>query len=697
MKNYQSEQLRNICFIGHGGTGKTSLAEALLYDAGAIDRLGRVDDGTAALDFDPEEVKRKISVSTGIAACAWKDNKINIIDAPGYFDFVGEVKAALRVVECGVIVLDAVGGVEVGAELVWNYAAENNLARLLFVNKMDRENANFTAVLEKARNTFGNGVAPIQLPIGSQDNFKGVVDLVKMKAYVYTGSQSGKYEETEIPAELMAQAEEYREMLVEAAAEGDDDLTMKYLEGEPLTDDEIALGLRKGTVAKKVFPLLCGAAQKNIGAAQLLDAIVSYVPSPVEIDPIMGNNPANKEAVTIRPVAEAPFCGLVFKTMADPYVGKLTLFRVYSGKLKSDSGFYNSVKEKTERVGQLFFPRGKHQDAVSEVQAGDIAAVAKLQETSTNDTICDKENPVVINPIEFPSPTLRLAVLPRSKGDEDKLGTGLARLAEEDPTFTVGKDTTTGQLIASGMGELHIEVITSRLHKKFGVEVNLETPKVPYKETIRAAVKVEGKHKKQSGGRGQFGHVWVEFEPLHDGQDFEFVDKIFGGSVPRQYIPAVEKGLREVKDEGVLAGYPVVNFRATLYDGSFHPVDSSEMAFKIAASLAFKKGMEQAKPVLLEPIMHVEVIVPDAYMGDIIGDLNKKRGRILGMEPQGGTQLVKAQVPLAEMFKYATDLRSMTQGRGVFTMNFDHYEEVPGNIAENVIEITRKEREAENK
>ena len=691
MKKYEIGQLRNLCLVSHGGAGKTTLAEALLYDAGVIDRFGKVDDGTSTMDFDAEEIKRKITINAAIASAPWKDVKLNIVDTPGYFDFVGEVKGAVRVADAAIVVLDAVGGVEVGAELVWGYAAEQNLARMIFVNKMDRENANFDSVVAKAKDILGSQIVPVQIPIGAEADFRGVVDLVHMKAYEY--SAPGKFEEKEIPAELADQADEYREQLIELAAEGDDDLTMKYLEGEELTNDEIAFGLREGTVSGKVVPLLCGSAYKNIGIHQFMDALAGYLPAPTDLPEEEGVKPGSDTVVTRKPDPSEPFSGLVFKTMADPYVGKLTLFRVYSGTLRSDSSFYNPVREKTERIGQLFYPRGKHLDPTDQVSAGDIVAVAKLQETSTGDTICDKENPILLEPIKFPQPNLKLALTPKAKGDEDKLGSGLSRLSEEDPTFEVNKDTTTGELVASGMGELHIEVITSRLHKKFGVEVNLETPKVPYKETIRANVKVEGKHKKQSGGRGQFGHVWIEFEPVHDGEEFEFVDKIFGGSVPRQYIPAVEKGLREVKDEGVLAGYPAVNFRAILYDGSFHPVDSSEMAFKIAASLAFKKGMEQAKPVLLEPIVIAEVTVPDAYMGDVIGDLNKKRGRILGMEPNGNLQVVKAQVPMAEMFKYATDLRSMTQGRGTFAVEFDHYEEVPGNIAEAIIAAAKKEKE----
>ncbi|HHV71256.1 MAG TPA: elongation factor G, partial [Clostridia bacterium] len=545
-------------------------------------------------------------------------------------------------------------------------------------------NANFYKVLDTAREIFGNNVVPVQLPIGSQDSFKGIVDLVEMKAYTPN--------EGEIPADLLDEAMSYREMLVDAVAEEDDELMMKYLEGEELTNEEVALCLKKALASGKVCPVLCGSSLKNIGITALMDFIVEYLPSPANIEEYKGKLPKADQETTRKPSAGEPFSALVFKTLADPYVGKLTLFRVISGTLKSDSQVYNANKDVTERLGQIFLLKGKNQIPVPEVQAGDIAAVAKLQETATGDTLCDKDNPIVYPAIDFPRPSISMAVEPKAKGDEEKISGGLARLTEEDPTFEVHKDNVTKQTLISGLGEIHLEVITSKLQKKFGVEVNLTTPKIPYKETIRSTVKVEGKHKKQSGGRGQYGHVWLELSPLEPGQGFQFEEKIFGGAVPRQYIPAVEKGIREALEEGVLAGYPVVDVKAVLYDGSFHPVDSSEMAFKIASSMAFKKGAAQAKPVLLEPIMNVEVTVPDEYMGDIIGDLNKKRGRILGMEPQGNMQVVKAQVPQAEMFKYATDLRSMTQGRGSFTAEFSHYEEVPAQISEAIIEEAKKEQ-----
>ncbi|HHY46803.1 MAG TPA: elongation factor G, partial [Firmicutes bacterium] len=659
MGKFRTDQLRNVALVSHGGAGKTSLAEALLFDCGASDRLGRVTEGTATTDYEPEEVKRKISISTALAPCEWNGSKVNILDTPGYADFLGDTIGALRVADSAVVLVCAASGVEVGTETVWQFADERSLPRLVFINKMDRENADFYKVLEAVRERFGRHVVPIQLPIGAQDTFKGVVDLVSEKAILFDGGGK-KATLGEVPPELKDRVQEYRAALLEAAAENDDELIEKYLGGEELTEEEIRNGLRKGVSAGKTVPVLCGSGLKNIGIQPLLDAIVSYLPSPADRPESEGVNPETKAREKRPNNANAPLCALVFKTMADPYVGKLTYFRVYSGSVHSDSQVYNATRGVQERVGQIFFMRGKQQEPTDEVIAGDIAAVAKLQETTTGDTLCDKGNPIVLEPISFPQPNLSLAVRPKSKADEDKIGVGLARLAEEDPTFQVRKDTETGETVISGLGEQHLEVIADRLKRKFGVEVTLDTPKVPYRETIRGTAKVEGKHKKQTGGRGQYGHVWIELEPLPPGQGFEFVDKIFGGAVPKQYIPAVEKGIRETMTEGVLAGYPMVDFRVTLYDGSYHPVDSSEMAFKIAASMALKKGAMEAKPVLLEPIMNVEVVVPEAYMGDIMGDLNKRRGKILGMEPQGKNQVIRALAPMAEMFKYAIDLRSIT-------------------------------------
>ncbi len=686
MKNYSVDKIRNIVLVGHGGCGKTMLAEAMLYNTKAIDRFGKVDDGTAFLDHDPEEIKRKISINTALAPVEFNGHKINLIDTPGFFDFVGEVKSGIRVADAGIVVICAASGLEVGTEKVWNYLDERDLPRIVFVNKMDRENADFNQVLQSLRAKYGQRVIPIQLPIGAADSFKGIVDIIDGKAYL-----DGK--EAEIPADLKDQVEEHYQELIEAAAETDDDLLTKYLEGEELSKEEVITGFRRGTVGNRIIPVLCGSALKNNGITQLLEKIVSSLPSPAEAQPEKAVNPKTEEEVTLAADPNGPTGALVFKTMADPFVGKLTLFRVISGTVKSDSTIWNAVQNQEERVGQLFLIKGKNQVAVSALSAGDIGAVAKLQVTVTGDTLCAKDKPLLLQKVAFPKPKLTMAVLPKSKGDEEKISSGLNRLLDEDPTIKVEKDNVTNELLLSGLGDLHLEVIISKLQKKFGTEVELKDPKVPYKETIKGTVKVEGKHKKQSGGRGQYGHVWLELEPLPPGGGFEFVDKIFGGAVPRQFIPAVEKGVRETMEEGVLAGYPVVDVRVTLFDGSYHSVDSSEMAFKIASSMAFKKGFMDAKPILLEPIMNVTVTVPEEYMGDIMGDLNKKRGRILGMDPQDGNQVIKAYVPLSEMFKYSIDLRSITQGRGDFSMEFDHYEEVPANQVEQIIAANKENKE----
>ncbi len=566
------------------------------------------------------------------------------------------------------------------------------MARAFLINKMDRENANFDRVVEEIRQTFGTSATPVHIPIGQEAKFAGIVDLLKQKAYYYSDN-GRKVEEKPVPVELEDKVAEYRSALIEAIAETDDELLMKYLDGEQLTDEEMVKGVKLGIVSGKLAPIFCGSALRNIGVKTVLDACVRYLPSPADL-PAMGGIALKSGAEESRSSARtAPFSAIVFKTMADPFVGKLSLFRVCSGVFKSDTTVFNSSKETAERVGQLFVVRGKTQETAPELVAGDIGAVAKLTATSTGDTLCDRENPIRYNRIAFPSPVISQAAEPKAKGDEEKIGSSMTRLQEEDPTFSVRRDLETRQTIISGMGDLHLDVIVSRIAKKFGVDIVLSPPRVPYRETIRGATRVEGKHKKQSGGKGQFGHVWIEIEPLPSGTGFEFVDKVFGGSVPRNFIPAVEKGIRETLDDGVLAGFPVVDVRVTLVDGSSHPVDSSEMAFKIAGSLAFKKGVMACKPILLEPIINIEVTVPDEYMGDIIGDLNKKRGRIMGMEPSGGCQRVKAQAPFGETFKYATDLRSMTQGRGYFTTEFSHYEEVPSNVAEPIVQANAKKSE----
>ncbi|MDW7684313.1 MAG: elongation factor G [Bacillota bacterium] len=692
MKNYPTEKIRNVALVSHGGAGKTSLAEAMIYTTGGTNRLGKTDAGTTTTDFDPEEIKRQITINTSLAPVEWSGVKINLLDTPGYFDFIGDVAGALRVADAAVVVVSATSGVEVGTEKVWTYADENKLPRLVFINRMDRENANFDKALAQLQEFFGLNVVPVQIPIGAEASFKGVVDLVTMKAGIFSGDGK-KISEEEIPADLADTAAANREKLIEAVAESDDDLLMKYLEGEPLSDQEVIEGLRKGTLSGKIVPVLCGSATQNFGTQPLLEMISSALPSPADVGEVKAIEDGKETTVKID--ASGPVSALVFKTFADPFVGKISYFKVYSGTLTADTQVYNVNKDKPERLGQIFTMLGKNQINLDQVTSGDIAAVAKLQVTVTGDTLCEKNYCAEFPPVFFPEPVTTFAVEPKKQGEEDKVAAGLARFLEEDPTFRMERSTEVKQTLISGMGELHLEIITSRLANKFGVEVDLTLPKIPYKETIRGTAKVEGKHKKQSGGRGQFGHVWIEFSPLPSGEYFEFEDKIFGGSVPRQYIPAVEKGLREALEAGILAGYPVVDIKASLYDGSYHNVDSSEMAFKIAANLAFKKGVEQATPVLLEPVMHVEVTVPEQFMGDIMGDMNSRRGRILGMEPSDGIQVIKAQVPMSEMLKYAIDLRSMTQGRGSFTMKFDHYEEVPAHIAEKVIAEAKAQRAEE--
>ena len=689
MKSYKAEAIRNVALVGHGGCGKTSLAEALLFSTDGIDRLGRVDEGTTTSDYDPDEIKRKISINATVAPCEWQGAKINFIDTPGYADFVGDVKSALKVVESALLVACAVSGIEVGTETAWEFAQDFNVPRAFFINKMDRENADFYAVAEALRARFGTKVVPVQLPIGSQDSFNGVVDLISMKAEI----GAGKPTEGEIPADMSEAVAKYREALIEAAAEVDDELITKYLEGEELTNEEIARGLAMGFRAGKVIPVFVGSALKNIGMTGLLDKIVGTFPSPAEIEAVKGLHPQTKAEETRKPLDTEPFSALVFKTLADPYVGKLTYFRVYSGVLKSDSHPFNSTEGSDERVGQVYFLKGKNQEATAEVHAGDIGAVAKLTETGTGDTLCDKARPIRYGAIEFPSPVYSVAITAKTKADEDKLGPSLARLADEDPTFQFRREPETGETLVSGLGESHVEITVDRLKRKFGVEVAVDTPKTPYRETITMTASAQGKHKKQTGGRGQYGDAWVEIQPLERGAGFEFKDAIVGGSIPRQYIPAVEKGVREAMERGILAGYPVVDMRAKVYDGSFHNVDSSEMAFKMAGILAFQNAAEKANPVLLEPIVSLEVIVPDEYMGDIIGDLNTKRGRILGMEPlSNGKQRIRALVPQGEMLRYAIDLRSIARGRGSFTTEPSHYEPVPAHAAQQIIEQRKKEK-----
>ncbi len=688
MKKYETSQIRNVAIIGHGGVGKTLLTEALLYRAGATKRKGSINEGNTVTDFDPEEIKRTISISTALATCEWKETKINLLDTPGFFDFVGEVVAALSVAENTLSVVAAPDQLPVGFFTTWKLAEEKNLARMIFINKMDKENASFEKIYAELRDKLGNKVVPINIPIGSFTDFKGVVDLVTMKAYYQRGNE---VVEEEIPAELKDEALARHAELVEAVAVADDEVLMAYLDGEEISSDDIKRCLRVGAANKEVFPIACGSAELSIGLQPLLNMLVYGMPAPTDKVKVTSGG----KEVELTPDGKQT-AALVFKTLADPYVGKMTIFKVYSGSLKSDSQIYNSTRSETERLGQLFYMQGKEQIPTSEVVAGDIGGVAKLQFTATSDTLCDKDKQVFFNKIMFPKPVLMLAVYPKGKSDTDKVASGLLRLAEEDPTISLEQSKETNEFLLSGMGDLHLEIIASRLKKKFGVEMELEDPKVPYRETIKSSTKVEGKHKKQSGGRGQYGHVWLELSPMPLGEGFVFEDNIFGGSVPKQYIPAVEKGVRETMVDGVIAGYPVVDIKVSLFDGSYHDVDSSEMAFKIAASMAFKKGFVEAKPILLEPIMNVEVIVPDEYMGDVMGTLNKKRGKILGMEPVDGQQVVKALVPMSEMFRFALELRAMTQGWGQFTSTLDHYEELPAMVTEKIIAQYKKADENNN-
>jgi elongation factor G len=693
MKDYLTKNLRNVGIIGHSGAGKTTLTEALLYYTKSIDRFGKVEEGTTTSDYDVEEKKRRISVSASVAPFEWENTKINVVDIPGYFDFVGEFIQGMRAVDVAMIAVCGVSGIEVGTEKAWSYVNKIKLPRTFFINKLDRENSNFEKVLSQLKEKFGISVVPIQYPIGSEENLKGVINVISRRARIFN-PKTHEMEQADIPAELMDKVEECKQMLMEAVAETDEELLDKYFSEGELSDEEIYQGLIKGCAAGDIAPVMCGSALQGIGVNTLLEDIVECFPSPEYAIPQKAIDLKTNKEIRVKLNDKEPFSAMIFKTIADPFVGKLSLFRVITGRLRADSSVYNSNKEKQEKVGSMYFLRGKSQIQTSEIVAGDIGAVAKLQFTNTGDTLCDPNFNIVYDKFNFPEPVMYMAVHPKSKGDEDKISTGLNRLLEEDPTFSVGRDTENAELIISGVGETHLDIIASKLKNKFGAEVSLQSPKVPYRETIRKTSDVQGKHKKQSGGHGQYGDVKIKFEPRYDGEDLQFVDEVVGGVVPRQYIPAVEKGLKECVTHGVLAGYPVIRLKATLHDGSFHPVDSSEMAFKVAASLAYKKGLEAAEPILLEPIMHIEVIVPDEYMGDIIGDINKKRGRVLGMDPVDGLQKIIADVPQSELFKYATDLRSLTQAKGSFNAVFDRYEEVPSIEAAKIIENAKKEHEA---
>ncbi|HSO62590.1 MAG TPA: elongation factor G [Desulfobacterales bacterium] len=685
------ESIRNIALVSHGGAGKTSLAEAMLFDAGVINRMGRIADGNTALDFEPEEIKRTSSISTGFHQVNWKKHAITLLDTPGDQNFFSDTKTCLQAADAAVVVIDAVDGIKVQTEQGWEFLDEFKLPRVIFINKMDRERGDFARTFAEAKQMFQPKPIILQLPIGAEAEFKGVVDLITQKAYLY--GEDGKGKASEIPADLKDEVAAEREALIENIAEADDALVERYLEGESLSEEELKNALRTGTLARTFVPVLCGSSTGNIGIDLFMDFMVAAMPSPLDAAPKVGIDPGTKTEIERRPDPAAPFSALVVKTITDPYAGRLTIFRVFSGSIGADGSFYNSKKEVRERYNQLLVILGKEQKPIDGAGPGSIVAVAKLKETGTGDTLCDEGNKIVFTPVPPMSTLISYALSAKSKGDEDKVFTSLTRLLEEDSSLRIDRLAETKEIILHGIGQIHIETTIERLKRKFNVDVQLNIPKIPYRETIKKKVRVQGRHKKQTGGHGQFGDCWVQLEPQPRGKGFEYVDAIVGGSIPRQYIPAVEKGIVESAQRGVLAGFPCVDFKATVDDGSFHAVDSSEMAFKIAGSLAFKKAAEQADAVLLEPIMKVTVIAPDEFMGDIMGDLNSRRGRVLGMENAGKNQYINAYVPMSEFQTYAPDLRSMTGGRGIYTMEFSHYDEVPAHIAQKIIEAAAKAKE----
>ncbi|HTU01652.1 MAG TPA: elongation factor G [Candidatus Sulfotelmatobacter sp.] len=686
MKRPETARIRNVALVSHGSAGKTTLTEALLFSAGASNRLGRVDEGTTTTDFDEDEIRRKISISTAMAWAEWRGHKLTLVDTPGYAAFLADAKNALRVVDGAVVVVGATDGVKVQTEKVWSAAAALELPRAVYLSKMDRERADFARALEDVKKNLSPSAVAVQLPIGQEAGFAGVVDLVRMRALRFAPDGPGKPTESDIPTDLRAEADRQRAALVEAVAEADDRLLEKYLETGELSEAEVRDGLLRAVRTQKLFPILCGAPLRNIAATPLLDLIVDAFPSPLDRPAPEAVDAKSGGAVRLEAKDEGPLAALVFKTIADPFAGKVTMFRVYSGTIRSDSTILNASKGMKERIGPLLQLRGKQQTPTEALGAGDIGAVVKLKETGTGDTLSDEKSPVKLPEISFPAPVISVAVEPKAKGDEDKMSTAFSRLREEDPTIQIRYDPQTKETVVSGMGRAHVEILAERLKRKFGVDVTLKTPRVPYKETIKARVReVQGRHKKQTGGRGQFGDCWIHMDPLPRGGGFEFANQIVGGAIPRNFIPAVEKGVVEAMERGSIAGYPVVDLKVTVYDGSTHPVDSSEMAFKLAGRLAFRKAMAQARPILLEPIMTVEVVAPGDCMGDIVGDLNSKRGRVLGIEAKGRNQAVKANVPLAEMLEYDSRLRSITGDRGDYSMEFDHYEEVPAQIQERIV------------
>ncbi|HEX9984300.1 MAG TPA: elongation factor G [Thermoanaerobaculia bacterium] len=689
MKVYSGSEIRNVAVVGHNDTGKTTLVSQLLFNAGAVTRLGRIDDGTTATDFDPDEIERKHSISTAMAYAEWKNTKINLLDTPGFGIFVMEARSALRVADSAVILVSGVTGVEVTTEKVWKFAEEYHLPRMIVVNKMDRERASCSRTLDALQKKFSKNVVPIQLPIGEEKDFRGVVDLVSMKAYLYPPDGSGKYELAEIPESHKAEAEQWREQLIEKVAEGDDTLMERFFEQGGLSQEELLDGLRREVAHHQIYPVLFSSASHDIGGHPILDAFVAMLPSPEEVKTIEGRSPKG-DPLTYDRRPEAFPSALVFKTFSDPFSGRVSLFRVFSGTIKCDTAYWNASRDHEERVGKLQLLQGKQQVPVPELRAGDIGAVVKLKDTFTGDTISAKDHQIVLQHIEYPEPAIAFAVEPKARGDEDKLGTAVGRIIEEDPTIRFARDEQTKEFLISGQGQLHVEIVVHKLKKKYNVDVVLHPPKVPYRETITKPADAHGRHKKQSGGHGQFADCKITVEPLPRGTDFEFVDEIFGGSIPRQFIPAVEKGIQDARVRGYLAGFPMVDFRVRLKDGQYHDVDSSEMAFKIAGSLAYQEAMQNARPTLLEPIMHVDISAPAEYIGDLMGDLNARRGRVEGVDAEDEMQKVRARVPLAEMLTYGSTLRSITQGRGTFHMEYSHYEEVPKQLQEKIIVDAKK-------
>ncbi len=695
MKQYKLPEIRNVALVGHGSCGKTSVAEAVLFTSGASDRLGKVGDPSSVMDYDAEEARRSHSINASLAFCEWDKKKINLLDTPGDNNFIGDTPSCIRVVDGVVVVIGADDGLQYYTEKVWQWAEEQNLAKIVFLNKMDHERANITPIIEAIKSKFKKVPVFLQIPVGTADDFRGMIDLVDNKFYTYTVEGNGQCKTEAIPEDMVDEVELRKAELTESIAEVDDELIEVYLEKGELAQEEFMAGLKNGINNGDLIPVVCGSAIKNIGVDILMNAIMSYLPSPDLRDGIVGKLLKDDSESTRSPNPDDPTCALVFKTIADPYSGKLTLFRVFSGNVKGDDSIYNANRDSTERVGQVYMLQGKKQVPVPEISCGDMGAVAKLKVTATGDTLCDQTNALVLDPIDFPQPVYSRAVVPKTRADEEKISNALHRLVEEDPTLRTERNSQTGELLISGMGQVHLDVILQRMQQRFGVAVDVKTPKVPYLETIRGSTKVQGRYKKQTGGKGQFGDTWIEISPLPKGEGFVFEDKIVGGAIPKTYIPAVEKGIQEAMQGGVIAHYPMVDVRIKLVDGSYHNVDSSEMAFKIAGSLGFKKGVLECKPVLLEPVMNVEIVIPSDYVGDVMGDLNSKRGKIRGIDANDDTQHIHANVPMAEILDYATDLRSITSGRGAFVVAFDHYDDVPEHLSKKIIESANLEYQKE--